>query len=41
MTDIITPEMNENFGKLVARVEKLVVVKSAERSLPKFNELLN
>ena len=32
--------MNEKFEKLVFRVEKFVIIKSAEKSLPKFNELL-
>ena len=41
MTDIITSQMNDNFGQLVSRVEKLVIIKSSEQSLPKFNELLN
>ena len=37
MDTVITEQINNQFGTLVMRVEQLVIVKSAEKSLPKFS----
>lgn len=36
MDTVITEQINNKFSILVMRVEQLVIVKSAEKSLPKF-----